>query len=58
MTSLETSNTKVSINELSFPPVTHTAYYDVWFDRYRILKSGHGAGQILDRLVTQVSDQV
>jgi hypothetical protein len=43
-------NTKVAINELSFPLVTHTAYSDTRFDSYGILKSGHGADNILDRL--------
>jgi hypothetical protein len=44
MTSLETLNTKIAVNELRFPlvthMVTHTAYSDAWFDSYVILKSG------------------
>jgi hypothetical protein len=40
MTFPESLNTKVAINELSFPLVTHTAYSDAWFDSYGILKSG------------------
>jgi hypothetical protein len=35
----ETLNTKVTVNELSIPLVTHTAYSDAWFDSYGILKS-------------------
>jgi hypothetical protein len=50
MTSTETLNTKVVINELSFPPVTHTDYSDAQFDCYGILKSGRGAKNFLDRL--------
>jgi hypothetical protein len=37
---LETFNTKVSVNEVIFPLVTHTAYSDARFDSYGILKSG------------------
>jgi hypothetical protein len=37
MTSLETLNTNVAINELSFLLVTHTVYSDARFDRYEIL---------------------
>jgi hypothetical protein len=51
MTSLETLNTKVAINELSFPLVTHMVYFDTRFGSYRLLKSGYGAELILDRLV-------
>jgi hypothetical protein len=40
MTFPETLNTKVAVNELRFPLVTHTAYSDAWFDSYEILKSG------------------
>jgi hypothetical protein len=40
MTFLETLNTKVALNELSFPLVTHTVYSDARFDKYGILKSG------------------
>jgi hypothetical protein len=38
MTSPETLNTKVAVNELGFPLVTHTVYSDAWFDSYEILK--------------------
>jgi hypothetical protein len=42
MTSPETLYTKVVINELSFPLVTHMTYSDAWFDSYGIfLKSGY-----------------
>jgi hypothetical protein len=58
MTSPETLNTKFSINELSFPLVTHTAYSDARFDSYEILKSGQGAEHILDRLDIPAIDQV
>jgi hypothetical protein len=43
MTFPETLNTKVAVNELRFPLVTHTAYYDARFDSYGILKSGRAA---------------
>jgi hypothetical protein len=39
-------NTKVAINELSFPLVTHTAYSDARFDTYEILKSGRGVEKL------------
>jgi hypothetical protein len=50
MISLETLNAKFSASELSFPLVTHTVYSNARFDNYRLLKSGYGAEQILDRL--------
>jgi hypothetical protein len=34
MTSLETLNMKLAVNELSFPLVTHIAYSDARFDSY------------------------
>jgi hypothetical protein len=40
MTFPETLNTKVAINELIFPLVTHMAYSYARFDSYGILKSG------------------
>jgi hypothetical protein len=43
MTSPETLNTKVVVDELIFPLVTHTTYSDARFDSYGILKSGQGA---------------
>jgi hypothetical protein len=58
MTSPETSNTKVSVNKLSFLLVTHTTYSDAWFDSYRILKSGQGAEDFLDRLDISTNGQV
>jgi hypothetical protein len=58
MTSPETLNTEFVINELSFPLVTHTAYFDARFDSYRILKSGQGAKNFLDRLIIHANDQV
>jgi hypothetical protein len=42
MTSLETLNTKVFVNEFNFPLVTHTLSSNERYDSYRILKSGHG----------------
>jgi hypothetical protein len=50
MTSLETLNTKVLVDELRFPLVTHRAYSDARFDSYGILNSGQGAENFLDRL--------
>jgi hypothetical protein len=38
-------------NEFSFLLVTHTTYFDIWFDRYEILKSVFHTNQVLDRLV-------
>jgi hypothetical protein len=43
MTSPETLYTKNTVNELSFPLVTHTAYFDTWFGCYGFLKLGYGA---------------
>jgi hypothetical protein len=54
----ETLNTKIAVNELKFPLVTHTVYSNTQFDSYRLLKSGHGAEQILDRLDIQVNSQI
>jgi hypothetical protein len=50
MTSQETLNTKIAVNEIRFPLVTHTVYSNAQFDSYEILKSGRGAGNFLDRL--------
>jgi hypothetical protein len=58
MTFAETLNTKVFVNELIFPLVTHTAYSDARFDSYGILKSGRGAENFLDRLGRSANDQV
>jgi hypothetical protein len=58
MTTPETLNMKFSINELSFPMVTHTTHSDARFDSYGILKSGQGAEHCLDRLDIQLNDQV
>jgi hypothetical protein len=58
MTSLETLNTKVAINELVFPLVTHMVYYNARFDSYGILKSGRGAENSLDRLGRLANNQV
>jgi hypothetical protein len=57
MTFPETLNTKVTINELIFLLVTHTAYSDARFDSYGILKSGQGAENFLDRLGRSANDQ-
>jgi hypothetical protein len=58
MTSLETLNTIVSVNELIFPLVSHTVYSDARFDSYGILKSGSGPEDFLDRLHRPMNDQV
>jgi hypothetical protein len=58
MISLETLYMKISVTKLSFPLVTHTAYFDTRFGHYGLLKLGYGAEQILDRLDMQVIDQV
>jgi hypothetical protein len=50
MTSSETLYTKNAVNKLSFLLVTHTAYSDTRFGRYRFLKSGYGAELIRDRM--------
>jgi hypothetical protein len=50
MTFPETLNTKVAVNELRFPLVTHTVYSDARFDSYEILESGWGAEYFLNRL--------
>jgi hypothetical protein len=58
MTFPETLNMKLVVNELSFLPVTHTAYSDAQFDSYGGLKLGQGAEQILDRLGRSMNHQV
>jgi hypothetical protein len=58
MNSQKTLYTKNVANELRFPLVSHTTCFDTWFGHYGFLKSGYGAGQILDRLDIQVNDQV
>jgi hypothetical protein len=58
MTTIETLYTKNVAHELSFLLVTHTACFDIQFARYRFLKSGFRADQVLDRLVIQVFGQV
>jgi hypothetical protein len=58
MTSLETMNTKLPINRLSFPLVTNTINSDIRFDSYGILKSVQGAEHFLDRLVIPANGQV
>jgi hypothetical protein len=45
MTTPKTLNMKIAINKLSFPLVVDS---DAGFDNYGILKSGRGAGQILE----------
>jgi hypothetical protein len=51
MTSPEILYMKNTVNEHSFPLVTHTFYFDTRFGRYGLLKSGYGAELILDRLL-------
>jgi hypothetical protein len=46
MTTLETLNTKLAFNELSFPLVTHAIDSDGRFDSYGVLKSGQHAEMI------------
>jgi hypothetical protein len=58
MTSPEILNTKASVNELSFPLVTHTVYSDAWFDSYGILKLVPSTENFLDRLDRPTNDQV
>jgi hypothetical protein len=58
MTSPETLNTKVSVDELIFLLVTHMTYFDARFDSYAILKSGQGAENFLDRLDIPMNDQI
>jgi hypothetical protein len=58
MTSPETLNTKVSVDELIFLLVTHMTYFDARFDSYGILKSGQGAENFLDRLDIPMNDQI
>jgi hypothetical protein len=43
MTSPKTLYMKNDVNELSFPLVTHTTYFDTRFDRYGLLKPGYNA---------------
>jgi hypothetical protein len=43
MTTLETPNTKVIMNSLSFPLVTHMVSSDAQFGSYEFSKAGHGA---------------
>ncbi len=42
MTSPETLNTKIYINKLRFPLVTHTALSEERFGSYGLLKTEHG----------------
>jgi hypothetical protein len=58
MTFLETLNTKVADNELSFPLVNHMAYSDARFGGFGILKSGRVAENFLDRLCRPANDKV
>jgi hypothetical protein len=58
MTSPETLYTKNVVNKLRFLLVSHMTCFDVRFDRYRFLKLGFSAGQILERLGIQVLCQV
>jgi hypothetical protein len=43
MISPETLYTKNAVNEHSFVPVTHAAYFDTRFGRYGFLKTKQGA---------------
>jgi hypothetical protein len=57
MTNQETLKTKIAVNEVSFPLVTHMVYSDGQFDSYEILKSGQGAELFLGRLDRWLNDQ-
>jgi hypothetical protein len=50
MTSPETSHTKKVTNELSFPLVTHTTHFDIWFSHYGVLKSCFSSRHVMDKL--------
>jgi hypothetical protein len=43
MTSPETLYMKNSINKLSFPLVSHVAYFNTWFGHYELLKLDYSA---------------
>jgi hypothetical protein len=58
MTSPETLNMKLDVNELSFSLVTHTAYSDARFHSYGPFKSGQGAEHFPDRHDRWVNGQV
>jgi hypothetical protein len=58
MTSPEILYTKNTVNEHSFPLVTHTAYFNTRFGCYGHLKSVYSARQILDRLNKEAKYQV
>jgi hypothetical protein len=58
MTSPETLNTKVAINELRLPLATHTVLSEKQFDCYGILKSAHGAELFLHQPGIQMNSQV
>jgi hypothetical protein len=58
MTFPETLNTKVAINDVSFPLATHTADSDARFDSFGILNLGRGAENFLDRLCRPANNQV
>jgi hypothetical protein len=57
MTSPETLDTKVVVNEIIFPLVTHTTDSDARFDSYGIFKLGQGAENFLDILDIPTDDQ-
>jgi hypothetical protein len=50
MTSPETSYMKNVPNRLSFPLVTHTTHFGIWFSRYGILNLCFSSGHAKDRL--------
>jgi hypothetical protein len=58
MNSLETLNTKITINKFSFMLVTHMVYSDARFDIYRNLNPRQGAEHCPDRLHIKMNDQV
>jgi hypothetical protein len=58
MTTPESLNSKITINNLTFPMVTHMDYSNAQFGRYVILKSGPDAEYFLDRLVMPMNNQV
>jgi hypothetical protein len=55
MTSPETLYTKLAVNKHNFMLVSHAAYSNTRFGRYRFLKSGYGAELIPDRTDRRVN---
>jgi hypothetical protein len=58
MTSLKTLHTKSIVNELSFPLVTHMAYFDTRFGHYRFLKTEQGAELLWEDQIGECLSQI